>query len=217
MGWLADPAFASLLARGFATTFLLAAAVVAASNALALGLAVYLQIPGARLRRLVIGYSFFARAVPALALLFGLYYGLPAVGIYLEPIPSAFAGLVFASTAYNLEFVRSGFESIAPGQREAARALGLSPAVVYAKVLVPQAYASAAPALFSNAIQIVKGSALASLVAVDELSAASTTIVAETYAAISVLAFVAVLYMLIAGCVLALQYMWERKLARRLL
>lgn len=212
MGWLADPAFAALLVRGFTTTFLLAAAVIVASNLLALALAIYLQQPMARLRRLVVAYSFFARAVPALALLFGLYYGLPAVGIYLEPIPSALAGLVFASTAYNLEFLRSGFESIAPGQREAARALGLRPALVYAKVLVPQAYASAAPALFSNAIQIVKGSALASLVAVDELSAASTTIVAETYQAIPVLAFVAALYMAIAGGVLALQYLYERRL-----
>jgi His/Glu/Gln/Arg/opine family amino acid ABC transporter permease subunit len=212
MGWLTDPAFTALLVRGFATTFLLAATVIVTSNLLALLLAIYLQQPAARLRRIVIGYSFFARAVPALALLFGLYYGLPAVGIYLEPIPSALAGLVFASTAYNLEFLRSGFESIAPGQREAARALGLRPAIVYAKVLVPQAYASAAPALFSNAIQIVKGSALASLVAVDELSAASTTIVAETYEAIPVLAFVAALYMLIAGGILALQYLYERRL-----
>ena len=215
MAWLANPQFVSLLAYAFATTVLLAGAVIVVSNLLALPLAIHMLNPAARLRRLVVAYSFFARAAPALAILFALYYGLPAAGIYLEPIPSAFAGLVFASTAYNLEFLRSGFESVPPGQMEAARALGLRRAVAYRKVLVPQAYASAGPALFSNAIQIVKGSSLASLVAVNELSGAATTIIAETYEAISVLAFVAALYMLIAGAVLALQWLHERSLARR--
>ncbi|MEJ1160504.1 amino acid ABC transporter permease [Prosthecomicrobium sp. N25] len=215
MSFLADPYYRELLLAGGRMTLAISLAVIVASNLLALPLAIHMQRPGARLRRVVLAYSFFARAVPALAILFALYYGLPRLGIYLEPVPAAIVGLIFASTAYNLEFLRSGFESIPAGQADAARALGLGPVATYLKVLVPQAYAAASPALFSNAVQMVKGSSLASLVAVTELTATSTTIIADTYKAIQVLLVVAAIYGLIALVILGLQVVVESR--RRLL
>ncbi len=212
MGWLFDPAYVRLLLLGVGTTVAISAVVIAISNILALLLAIYLVDGRGWLRRVIIAYSFFVRAAPVLAILFALYYGLPRFGIYLEPVPSAIIGLALSSTAYNLEFLRSGFESIAPGQTEAALALGLRPWQVHFKVLVPQAYAMASPALFSNAIQIVKGSSLASLVAVNELTAASTTLVADTFKAIEVLAFVGLLYGIIAVVIVGLQWIYERTL-----
>ena len=109
----------------------------------------------------------------------------------------------------------SPVESIPAGQIEAARALGMRPIAIYWKVLIPQAYTSAGPPLFSNAIQMVKGSSLASLVAVDELTAASTTMIAETFKAIEVLTFIAVLYGLLAMFILALQWVYERGQTRQ--
>jgi His/Glu/Gln/Arg/opine family amino acid ABC transporter permease subunit len=211
MSFLSDPAYLQLIGHGFVMTLLISVIVILASNILALPLAIYMRRPGGALRKLIIGYSFMARAAPVLALLFALYYGLPRLGIYLEPLPSALIGLIFASTAYNLEFLRSGFESIPSGQTDAAKALALGRVATYWKVLIPQAYRLAAPSLFSNAIQMVKGSSLASLVAIDELTAASTTIVAETYKAIEVLLAISVLYMLIAGVILGLQYLYESR------
>lgn len=215
MSILLDPYYRDLLLSGLAMTASLSVAVILLSNAAAYGLALYLAGGGGRFRQLIVGYSFFARACPLLALLFVLYYGLPRIGIYLEPMAAALIGMVFSSTAYNLEFLRSGFEGVAAGQREAAQALGLGRLATFWRVLTPQAYAAAAPALFSNAIQIVKGSSLASLVAISELTAASTTIVAETYRAIQVLGIVSVLYLLLAGLVLALQWIYERRLRWR--
>jgi His/Glu/Gln/Arg/opine family amino acid ABC transporter permease subunit len=211
MSILLDPTYANLILRGFGMTVFLSVAVILLSNALAYLLAAYLSEGGTRFRRLVVGYSLFARACPLLALLFVLYYGLPRVGIYLEPVAAALIGLVFSSTAYNLEFLRSGFEGVSASQREAAQALGLGQLLTLWKVLTPQAYAAAAPALFSNSIQIVKGSSLASLVAISELTAASTTIIAETYRAIQVLAIISVLYLLLAAVVIALQWLYERR------
>lgn len=213
MTWLLDPGYQALLVRALVNTVLISAAVIVLSNILALPLAIYMQRPKGRLKPVIVAYSFFARAAPVLALLFALYYGLPRLGIYLDPIPSAIIGLVFSSTAYNLEFLRSGFESVPEGQTDAARALGLKPWATYWKVLMPQAYAAAGPALFSNAIQMVKGSSLASLVAVDELTAASTTLISETYKAIEVLVFVGVLYGIVAAFVLGLQWLYERRLS----
>ena len=211
MSILFDPAYQRMLLSGLTMTLFISTVVIAASNLLALPLAIYMQRPKGAFRGVIVGYSFFARAAPVLALLFALYYGLPKLGIYLEPVPSALIGLIFASTAYNLEFLRSGFESIPAGQLDAARALGLRPVAIYRKVMIPQAYRLAAPPLFSNAIQIVKGSSLASLVAIDELTAASTVIISETYKAIEVLLLVSVFYLLIAGLLIGAQYLYERR------
>ncbi|CAI2936098.1 amino acid ABC transporter permease [Aminobacter niigataensis] len=217
MSILLDPSYQRMLLDGLGMTLLISVIVIIVSNLLALPLAIYMQRPKGAFRRLIIAYSFFARAAPVLALLFALYYGLPRLGIYLEPVPSALIGLIFASTAYNLEFLRSGFESVPQGQLDAARALGLKPFAIYWKVMIPQAYRLAAPSLFSNAIQMVKGSSLASLVAIDELTAASTTIIAETYKAIEVLLVVSVFYLLIAAVIIGLQYLYEsrQRLSRR--
>ncbi|CAN7699258.1 amino acid ABC transporter permease [Aminobacter sp. LjRoot7] len=216
MNILLDPTYQQMLLDGLVMTLLISVVVIIVSNILALPLAIYMQRPKGAFRRAIIGYSFFARAAPVLALLFALYYGLPRLGIYLEPVPSALIGLIFASTAYNLEFLRSGFESIPLGQLDAAKALGLRPFATYWKVMIPQAYRLAAPSLFSNAIQMVKGSSLASLVAIDELTAASTVIISETYKAIEVLLVVSVFYLVIAAVIIALQYIYEtRQSARR--
>jgi len=211
MTWITDPGYLRLIGFALMNTVLIATVVIVVSNLLALPLAVYMQRTRGRLKPVIIGYSFFARAAPVLALLFALYYGLPRLGIYLEPIPSALVGLVFASTAYNLEFLRSGFEAVPRGQYDAAKALGLGPFATYRRVILPQAYSAASPALFSNAVQMVKGSSLASLVAVDELTAASTTLISETYKALEVLAFIGVLYALVAGIVITLQWAYERR------
>lgn len=217
MSILLDPTYQRMLLDGLGMTLLISVIVIAVSNVLALPLAIYMQRPNGAFRRLIIAYSFFARAAPVLALLFALYYGLPRLGIYLEPVPSALIGLIFASTAYNLEFLRSGFESVPTGQLDAAKALGLKPFAIYWKVMMPQAYRLAAPSLFSNTIQMVKGSSLASLVAIDELTAASTTIIADTYKAIEVLLVVSVFYLLIAAVIIGLQYLYEsrQRLSRR--
>ncbi|MEO5321749.1 amino acid ABC transporter permease [Mesorhizobium sp. CC13] len=211
MNVLLDPTYQRMLLDGLVMTLVISVVVVIVSNVLALPLAIHMQRPRGVFRRIIVGYSFFARAAPVLALLFALYYGLPRLGIYLEPVPSALIGLIFASTAYNLEFLRSGFESIPAGQLDAAKALGLRPFATYWKVMIPQAYRLAAPSLFSNAIQMVKGSSLASLVAIDELTAASTVIISETYKAIEVLLVVSVFYLLIAAVIIGLQYAYESR------
>jgi His/Glu/Gln/Arg/opine family amino acid ABC transporter permease subunit len=211
MSIISDPRYAELIWRGFLMTVFLSTTVIVVSNVAAYLLAIYMLRPTARFRRVVIGYSLFARAAPVLALLFLLYYGLPRAGIYLEPVVAALAGLVFASTAYNLEFLRSGFEGVKPGQSEAATALGLKSHWVVWKIMTPQAYAVAAPALFSNAIQMIKGSSLASLVTIAELTSASTTIIAETYRAMEVLFVISILYMLLCGALIALQHVYENR------
>ena len=211
MDWLLEPGRIALLLHAFLLTLMISAVVIVGSNLLALPLAIRLQRQAGGLRRLILAYSFFARATPVLALLFVLYYGLPRLGIFLEPIPSAIIGLIFGSTAYNLEFLRSGFESLPRGQIDAARALGLSSWQSYNGPDSAGLCRRRACALL-ECHSDGEGSSLASLVAVDELTAGSTTLVAETYRAIEVLTFVGALYGLIAAVIIGLQWLYERGL-----
>ncbi|HXC37497.1 MAG TPA: amino acid ABC transporter permease [Burkholderiales bacterium] len=213
MSILLNPAYLAMIGRALGMTLFISGFVILASNLAAFGLCVYMRNPRARLRPVVVAYSLFARASPVLALLFVLYYGLPKLGIYLEPLTSALIGLTFGSAAYNYEFLRAGFDAVPASQLDAAKSLGLGRLATVWKVLTPQAYRVAAPALFSNAVQIVKGSSLASLVAIDELTAASSTILAETYKAIEVLLTISLIYGLVSMAIVGLQYLYESRQA----
>lgn len=201
-----------LLLRGLGNTVLIAVATIILSTVLALPLAVLRE---GRFRlggMLVAGYSWFARATPALAILFFTYYGLPSLGIFLEPIVAAVLGLTISAAGYNLEFIRAGLRSVPRGQTEAARALGIPPGHVLRRIVLPQALRVAVPPLFSNLTLVLKGSALASLVAVSELTGEAMGLIATTYRPIEFLTAIAVVYVALNSVLVAVQAAIERRL-----
>jgi polar amino acid transport system permease protein/cystine transport system permease protein len=204
---------APVLLRGFGYTLLVAGASILLSLLLAVPLAVIRESRFRRAAAIVAGYSWIARATPALTVLFVTYYGLPVIGIYLEPLPSAIIGLTLVSTGYNLEFVRAGLRSVPPGQYDAARALGLSPFLTLRKVILPQAMVVAVPPLVSNMTLMVKGSALASLVAVSELTGEAVALIATTYKSLEILLLVALAYLAVNTLLSLMQRWLERRLA----
>jgi His/Glu/Gln/Arg/opine family amino acid ABC transporter permease subunit len=214
MSILSNASYVWLIGRALVTTLLLSGLVILLSNICGLLLVLAYRGGSPLVRRAIVFYSMFCRALPVLGLLFFVYYGLPTLGIYLEPFTAALAALTFASAAYNFEFLRAAFDGVPKGQAEAGAALGLSEFQIRWRILAPQAYATATPALFSNAIQMVKGSSLASLVAVDELSAATTTIIADTYRALETIGIISCLYVAIALVIAGLQVAAERLLFR---
>ena len=109
------------------------------------------------------------RSIPVLVLLFVVYYALPFAGIRLTSFTSATAAISMVSAAYSAEIVRAGIEAIPKGQFEAARALGLHFATTMRKVILPQAIRIVVPPLTSNAINVMKDTALASVVAMPDL------------------------------------------------
>ncbi|MCA0452340.1 MAG: amino acid ABC transporter permease [Proteobacteria bacterium] len=170
---------APILLRGFGYTLFVAFATIALSLALAIPLAVIRESKWRRAAMIVAGYSWIARATPALTVLFVTYYGLPVLGIYLEPLTSAIIGLTLVSTGYNLEFVRAGLRAVPAGQIDAAKSLGLTPYRTLRQVILPQAMVVAVPPLVSNMTLMVKGSSLASLVAVSELTGEAVALIAS--------------------------------------
>ena len=109
------------------------------------------------------------RSIPLLVLLIVVYYALPFVGIRLSPFVSAVTALSLVSAAYTAEIFRAGIEAIPHGQFEAAQALGLSPRHMMVDVILPQAIRIVIPPLTNNCINVMKDTALASVVAMPDL------------------------------------------------
>ncbi|MBO9099300.1 MULTISPECIES: amino acid ABC transporter permease [unclassified Rhizobium] len=120
-------------------------------------------------RLLAVGYIDILRATPVLVVLILIYYALPFLGIRLTSWASAVIAFSIVMAAYSAEVFRSGIESVARGQFEAASALGLPFIVTLYKVVLPQAIRIVIPPMTSNCVSMFKDTSLASTVALPEL------------------------------------------------
>lgn len=121
------------------------------------------------LRMLARTYIDVLRSIPLLVLLVLVYYALPFVGIRLTSFMAAAAALTMVSCAYTAEIFRSGIEAIPKGQFEAAQAIGLGFFSTMRDVILPQAFRIVVPPMTSNCINVLKDTALASVVAMPDL------------------------------------------------
>ncbi|NDV86603.1 ABC transporter permease subunit [Aurantimonas aggregata] len=129
-----------------------------------------LRLYGGRfVRFLVVAYIDVFRALPVLVWLVIVYYALPFVGIRLSAFASATTALTMISSAYTAEIYRAGIQAIPRGQFEAAQSIGLSQWYLMRDVVLPQAFRIVIPPLTNNSINVMKDTALASVVALPDL------------------------------------------------
>jgi len=185
------------------------------STIAALPLAVLRMQEGTIAARVVGWYSALMRAIPTLVVLFFAYYALPQLGIVLPAFETALAGLALSATAYNLEIFRAGFKAVSPGQFEAARALGVPGWRIWWNVAVPQALPVIVPTYLSNATLVLKGTSVASIITISELTAVANEIVSTTYRPFEVLVTAAVLYVAMGGVLSLVAALVARKWATR--
>jgi len=195
-------------------TMMISIATIILSVMLAFPLALSRDCPYAALRWLAAVYSWATRAFPALTLLFLAYYGLPQIGICLDPLPAAILGLTVSAAGYNMEYIRAGLRSVPTSQWEAARALGMPIGLTLRRVIVPQAMRVIMPPLTSNLTLLLKGSSLASLVAVTELTGQAMALISYTYRPVEILLVIAAVYLILNGIVIAVQGLLMRRFER---
>jgi len=158
-----------LLLSGLKITLLLGVVSIVAGLALCLVVAL-VRIYGIRPASIVAKiYIDVFRSIPILVLLIVVYYALPFVGLRLSPFMSAAMALTLVSGAYTAEIFRAGIEAIPRGQFEASQALGLSYRHMMSDIILPQAIRIVIPPLTNNCINVVKDTALASVVAMPDL------------------------------------------------
>ena len=133
------------------------------------------------LRGLIAGYVEVIRNTPFLVQVFFLYFGLPSLGVRLDTDVCAVLAMVLNGSAYTIEIIRAGLESIGHGQSEAARALGLHRFQTFRLVVLPQALKAVVPPLGSQFILLMLNSSVLSFISADELTSATQDISSRTF------------------------------------
>jgi arginine/ornithine transport system permease protein len=191
--------------------------------ALAIGFAIALPAGLARARRaspFVGGYVYLFRGTPLLVQTFLIYYGLSqfewirdswAWAFLREPWWCAVIAFSLNSGAYMTEIVRGAVETTPGGEIEAAKALGLSPRQVDGLVLIPSALRRALPQFGNEAVFMLHGSAIASIITLQDILGAGRTLNAKFYLAYEGFLTAAILYMAITfGIVLVFRGLERR-------
>ncbi len=162
-------------------------------------------------RTLVMGYIKLIQGTPLLVLLSLAFFGLPSMGVNVEPLTAAGLGLSIYVSAYLGEIWRGCIESVPRSQVEAAECLALNWGQRLAHVILPQALKIATPPTVGFMVQIVKNTSLASAIGFVELARAGQVINNSTFQPF-------VIFMLIAVLYFSLCYplsVWSRHLERK--
>ena len=201
LGWRAKldvyEGYLPLLAKGAVTTVELS--LISMSIAIALGLLLALmRLYGAwPVQALATVYVEFIRGSPLLIQLFFIFYGLPAVGIKLEPFAAAVLGLALNYGAYEAEVYRAGIQAIPHAQMEAAFALGMTRWQALRFIIIPQALRVVLPPTTNDFIALLKDSSLVSVITMVELTRVYGQLAAMSYDYMGLGILTALMYVLI--------------------
>ena len=134
------------------------------------------------------------RNTPVLAQLFIIYFGLPYLGVRVEPVPAAIIGLGLNGGAVLSEVFRSGLNAIHHGQRESALAVGMTPWTCLRFIILPQTWRITLPPLGNYAIALLKDTAVVSAIAAPEIMFWARNLVTSTFETTFVYVLAALLY-----------------------
>jgi len=152
------------------------------------------------------------RGLPIIVQLFYIYFVLPDFGVQLTAFQAGVIGLGIAYSAYQAENFRAGIEAVDPGQREAALAMGMRPALLMRRVILPQAFRIALPPYGNTLVMMLKDSSLVSTITVAEMTRAGQLIASSTFQNMTVYTLVALLYLVMSLPLVACLRRLERRL-----
>lgn len=164
------------------------------------------------LRKLVGAYVEIIRNTPFLVQLFFLFFGLPSIGIRLDPMVAAILAMTLNMAAYTIEVVGAGLDAVPRGQKEAATALGMRPRLVFVKVVLPQALAIIYPALTSQIIIMMLESAVVSQISVRELAQEADLLQARTFRSFETYLVVTLIYLTLSAAVRRAMILFGRRM-----
>jgi polar amino acid transport system permease protein len=184
-----------LLLKGVLWT--IALSMLAAVLGVAMGVAcAWARTHGAAWLKTVVGaYVELIRNTPFIVQLFFIFFGLPAAGVRLSPEVASMIAMVVNLGAYATEIIRAGIDATPRGQIEAGLSLALTPAQVFTRVVLPPALRKVWPALVSQIIIVMLGSAVCGQISVEELSYAANLIQSRNFRAFEAFIIVTLIYL----------------------
>ncbi len=205
--------YLGLLLKGLGPTVMVFVGAVILAVLVAMSLGAALTTPWRLLRWSAATIVEVVRGTSAIVQLFWVFFALPLFGVYIPPILAAIAVLGMNSGAYGAEVVRGALQAIDRGQRDAAHALSLSPLATWWRVILPQAFARMLPPFGNLAVELLKNTALVSLVGLTDLLFQGQVLRAATMHD-SILILVLGVYAVLALAVVAGIRLLERRCAR---
>lgn len=154
-------------------------------------------------------YTVIYRGTPLILQLVFVFTALPYIGVVFSPLVAGGVALAMNEATFFAEIFRSGVRGVDAGQTSAARALGMVPRVVMRRIIAPQAIRSFVPALGNEAVSTMKNSALASIIAVPELTLRSQQLASATFDYFEIYFASALMYLLLTGVITVVQLLAE--------
>ena len=164
------------------------------------------------LRQICRFYIWVIRGTPLLVQLYVIFYGLPKLGVILDPFPSAIIVFSINEGAYCAETMRAALESVPAGQMEAGYCVGMNYLQIMRRIVLPQAFRTAFPPLSNSLISMVKDTSLAANITVMEMFMATQRIVARTYEPLVLYMDVGLIYLLFCTVLTWVQRAGEKRL-----
>ena len=197
-------AFQTLLLGAWTTAWI---SVVAIAGGVPLGLALALlreaRIPV--IGRLIVLYVSLGRATPLVTLVLFIFVGTPLIGIPLDRYTAAIMTLLLNTAAFNAEVWRAAIRSFPREQVEAARAAGMTRALMFRRIVLPQIWITSLPGLVNEMTLLIKASPAIAVIGIVDLTRVTNRISAVTYEPLPPILVAAVLYMAVIGLLVRLQ------------
>lgn len=187
-----------LLLKGVAWTLGLTAVSAIIGLAVGIGCA-WSRVDGPVWLKWVVGtYVELIRNTPFIVQLFFIFFGLPAAGVKLTPQTASIVAMVVNLGAYATEIIRAGIEATPKGQTEAAQSLALSARQIFVRVVLPPALKKVWPALVSQIIIVMLGSAVCGQISTEELSYAANLIQSRNFRAFEAFIIATTIYLVLS-------------------
>lgn len=205
--------YASMFWGGLAVTLEVTGAALVLAFALGAVIAVLKVLPCRPLRLLLDFYTSIFRGIPLIVLLFIAYFATPQLtGFKISMFAASVLTLGLNGSATVSETLRGGIEGVDAGQYDASRALALPYTTMMARIIIPQALRSVAPALVNEVITVLKSSSLVATIGLMDMMRAAQSVQALTYRAFEPFIVVAVIYYVIVMCLTAVARVFEKRL-----
>lgn len=205
--------YASMFWGGLAVTLEVTGAALVLAFVLGAVIAVLKVLPRRPLRLLLDFYTSIFRGIPLIVLLFIAYFATPQLtGFKISMFAASVLTLGLNGSATVSETLRGGIEGVDAGQYDASRALALPYTTMMARIIIPQALRSVAPALVNEVITVLKSSSLVATIGLMDMMRAAQSVQALTYRAFEPFIVVAVIYYVIVMCLTAVARVLEKRL-----
>jgi polar amino acid transport system permease protein len=203
--------FSPFLLKGAWIAIEIATLAMVLGLAFGLGLALMRMSGNVLLSRSAWFYIWLIRGTPLLLQLVFIFDALPAVGITLDNFTTAVIGFALNEAAFCAEIIRGGIVGVNRNQTTAAASLGMGPLLTLRRIVLPQAMRTILPGLGNQTISMIKGTSIASVIFVNELTFRAEQIVGQNFRFFAVFAAAGAIYLFMTSVVTIVQGALERR------